>query len=243
MNEILHIVDDKPSKRIPELTDDEKRICDMVLCGESGVRAYMEAYGIVAKDRKEYLKYSSKASRFLATKKAQKYMAAHRKVVRIIVEQDMEALASHMYDIAMGNAKKEIAHYDKDLKRFVKDEISPAHSDQIAAAAWMKNWYDDKRKTQLVDITAEQNQKQAEVANMANEFISMFSMGRIQDGVFKDADAKNRELEDTEAILDMRGELDDTVEVKSENVRKMISSFTSGDDEITDRIMENYARS
>ncbi len=240
MNEVRHVVRDKVAVSLKPLEDDEKRICDLVLCGEPVTKAYIEVKKPQFEGRKEYLKISQKANGWIKTKRVQKYLADHRKTVRIIVEQDMEALAAHMYDIAMGNAKKEIAHYDKDLGRFVKDEISPAHSDQIAAAAWMKNWYDDRKKDTLIQLTDEQAQQQKEIEGKAMEFLSFFKKNKVQDGVFRES-ANDRILDMNVELMDAEGQLEG--DVNPDVVKSMIGSFAKGDDEITDRIMENYARS
>ena len=241
MNEVRHIVRDNVVRKVAPLDDDEKRICDLILCGESVTKSYIEVKNLQPNDKKEYTKIGQKANSWVKTKRVQKYLADHRKTVRIIVEQDMEALAAHMYDIAMGNAKKEIAHYDKDLGRFVKDEITPAHSDQIAAAAWMKNWYDDRKKDRLIELTDEQNQQQKEIEGKAMEFLALFKgNNKIQDGVFRES-ANDRQLDVSVELLDAEGQLDG--DVNPDVVKKMIGSFAKGDDKITERIMENYARS
>ena len=234
MDEIMHIVDTK-KRQVKPLTEDETRVLDLVLCGSSPPQAYIEVYNLTYKDKPEYHRIAAKANSFLKTIRAQRYLIAHRKQVRIIVEQDMEALAAHIYDIAMGNNKKEVAHYDRE-DGWVHTEVSPSHSDQIAAAAWVKSWYDDKRKTQLLNITDEENRKQEEVRGKAEEFLKMFSGNKVIDGTYTMKPNVAEELDAREIYLET-----ESVEVKPDVVKSMISSFTDGDDDVAEKIMVNYA--
>lgn len=248
MREIRHIVNEKMIRPVKPITEEEKKICDMILCGESVYTAYTKVKGLAATNKAEQDRYNNRAKQWVHTKRVQKYLAEHRKTVRIIVEQDMEALAAHIYDIAMGNDLKTVARYDKDIGGFVKDQVPPSHTDQIAAAAWMKNWYDDRAKTQLLGLTDEQARQQKQIEDKAMEFLSIFKGHKIQDGVFKETDTKRLQVSALDAQLDRsveRLEAEGRLEEGNTNpevVRKMVSTFARGDEAITDRIMENYAR-
>lgn len=237
MDEIMHIVDTKVRGTVRPLTEEEKKTCDMVLCGYTPTKAYMEAFGLVSADNREYHRIASKASAFIRTQRAQRYLMAHRQKARIIVEQDIEALAVHMYDIAMGNDKKEVAHYDKN-DGWVHTEVSPSHSDQIAAAAWVKGWFDDKRRTQLMDLTAEESRKQEEVESKAKEFLAMFSGHKVLDGTYRMQPSISEELDSREEVGNLPGE----VETDPAVVRQMITQFADGDGDIADKILVDYAR-
>lgn len=238
MDEIMHFIDTGVGRQVKPLTDEEKRICDLVLCGTSPPQAYREVYNITPADSKEYHKIASRAASFIKTVRAQRYMVAHRKKVRVIVEQDMEALAAHVYDIAMGNDMKTISHFDKDSGEWVNQEVPPSHTDQIAAAAWVKGWYDSRCKSKMLEATSEESRKQDEVRGKAEEFLAMFSgRSRIQDGIYKESGSM-------EEALDVREELMPDVPDEDTNpdvVRRMITSFTDGDEDIADKILVDYA--
>ena len=53
MNEVRHVVRDKVAVSLKPLEDDEKRICDLVLCGEPVTKAYIEVKKPQFEGRKE----------------------------------------------------------------------------------------------------------------------------------------------------------------------------------------------
>ena len=168
----------------PVLSDKEIRFLDMVLEGMPYNLAFIES-GMLEGDKDDVevrKKASAKANKFLRTKKATEYLRANRKTISVYTPSDIDKLATHMYEIAMGTATRTEKRLNDDLEIEEYDE-HPSFKDQISAAQWLRSYTNDLRANTRYKTA---NVKKSDVIDAkATEFISKWKIREISDGHFE----------------------------------------------------------
>lgn len=139
----LGVFDGTKKQYIKPLTEEEQKVCDYVLDGMTYYDAAMKA-GIYAEYDKPIIQ--DKVCKLLKTKRARKYLAENSKTVKLFVDKDMDIIRVHMFEIAMGTAKKKSVKVTKDGDT-VEIEETPGFRDQIAAAAWLSSDVRERKQT------------------------------------------------------------------------------------------------
>lgn len=159
-----------------ELSPEEKSFFDLVLDGMSQVDAMFES-GLFPKELSEDPKArkdaSQKANYLLNTKRGSLYVMQNRKTAVIYTENDLPALMTHIYDIAMGNATTTMIIDGKEVT------VSPSFRDQVSAATLFKSYAKDL-KSEVRNIPLKSKKKAVDA--IAIEFASKYQTRDVDDG-------------------------------------------------------------
>ena len=175
-----NIVELRTKKPQKDLTAEETSFLDLVLGGMSMTDAVFES-GIMNRelqnDQKKRKAASIKASYIMNTKRAQVYIAKKRKTIVIYTENDLPRLMTHIYEIAIGEAKATAVIDGEEI------EVSPSFKDQINAANLFRNYANDLKKD--VKSIPLKNAKKKAVDAVAIEFASKYKTREVDDGFMK----------------------------------------------------------
>lgn len=203
MDKITHSVLARKKRETPELTEEEKKFCDLLLEGYTNINAMFES-GIADRDRRDDKKYrakmTAKAKNLNNTRRIRDYMYRNRRCAVVFTPTDMEKVATHMMDICMGNASQEV----ETVVNGKVDTISvkPSFKDQIAAAGFLMKYTEMLKNDKRLDIGMARKAEQAD--KDAIEFVKRYSNFRpIEDGVFTNANGSEKEMrKDLDAMED-----------------------------------------
>lgn len=167
-------VETRTCRGVKPLSEEEKEFLDLVLAGCTQTDAIFEA-GIFPKDKssdkKTRDKASNKARTIINSERGMRYMMAHRKTAIVYTPNDLPALATHMYEIAMGRATIPMSTEEGTI------EMPPSFKDQISAATWIRAYTKD-----LKDEKKFIKDKKNMVYERAIEFTSRFKTRPVDDG-------------------------------------------------------------
>lgn len=157
-----------------ELNETEKAFLDLILSGMTNVDAALES-GLVEgdeDDKEVRIKASKTASNLINTRRAQRYISFNRQTAVVYTEQDLPALATRIYDIAMGNAEGDYVTNDGSVIK-----VKPSFKDQIAAANWIRAYTNDLKK----EVKPTSKAKNKAIDAIAIEFASKYDTRKVDD--------------------------------------------------------------
>ena len=178
-----------------ELTEEEERFLDLVIEGVSRTEAIFIS-GVYPPDGRddpeERKRADGKARRIIQSQRAKLYIKNHRKVARVFVPGDMEELATHMFDIAMGIATKKTRKWDGEEGCYVEDVETPNFKDQTGAADWLLKYVKVLKEEQRCGTVIPIEQKMKALDVKATEFIEKFDGREVDDGFQVDRYGKDK---------------------------------------------------
>ena len=202
------------------LSEAEERFCQLLLQNYTYYDAAVES-GMVPKDADKKV-VVNKASNFMKTLRARKYFAENGKTVKIMTDQDYDVVRTHMFEIAMGTAKKHAIKIDKDGNEHIIEE-TPSFRDQIAAAGWLAA--DLKAKAALSMRTPAQEiiiDSIDEIEKKANDLVSKYSFRTISTD---HTQAKKISRIEDRAVIDATVEIPDYIPDMKYGVEKLERAF------------------
>ena len=88
------------------LTDQEEKFCELVINGMKQTDALISS-GIMPADS-EFKVLKNKAGSLMATARVRRYMIENAKVIKVMTSRDYDIVRTHMYEIAMGTAVRNV---------------------------------------------------------------------------------------------------------------------------------------
>ena len=203
------------SKYSKPLSDREIRFCDILIEGKTSYYDAMIQSGMASADD-DRIRVQNKANNLLKTARVKRYMQANAKTIRYFTNRDYDILKTHMYDIAMGTAKRVDTKVTKE-GNIVSVESGPSFRDQIAAAAWIsadiKASKDAMFTSQEILVT-----DMKEISEKTKEFVDKYTFRKIEDK------KSERIFEKFEPVVEANFVVDDKIDERysSENIRNAL---------------------
>ena len=128
-------------KSIKDLTFEEKAFCEYIIDGLTAPQAAEKAglYKDVPED-----KFADRAYYLSQTSRVKKYIQENGRVVKLYDDRDMDLVRTKMLEIALGKAVRTKKVVTKD-GAVIDVEENPSFRDQIAAAAFLRNDFNDRK--------------------------------------------------------------------------------------------------
>lgn len=207
---------------IKPMSQKEQDLCDLVLDGVSYYEA-AERTGLFIAEGMTRKAIQNKVSAFLHSKRARKYITENGRTVRMFADKDMDIVRMHMYEIALGTARRKMKKVTKDGE-VVEYEDTPGFRDQIAAAAWLSSDVRE-RKSQSYSKTQEIIVNDIEeIDEKTSAFLEKYSYRDIDNR----SPAKLKQIEniiDAEPVIEIANEKET---ISSEEIDRALSEELSG---------------